>query len=289
MYLDDAIIARQFRVRFDAAFDNPVPDRAEFFYGQCGCFNNVVNPPSPPAPGPPLAETRVDYQDVSMYLELAPRHRFSAFVEIPIRAINPDVNANESGLSDITTGFKLGLIACEDRYCTFQFKIYTPTGDAFQGLGTGHASLEPGMLFYRRLGQRLTWNAEIRHWIPLSESNVNDRLFAGNVLRYGAGLGYDIWQENPDCCERYCCNYNRNCRRLTLMTEFVGWSVLSGLQSGLGPDGTDDADGTEIFNAKVGLRYTMTGGGSIGFSYGRALTDDTWYSDIARLEYRLMF
>jgi hypothetical protein len=30
-----------FRLRFDAAFDNPIPDRAEFFYAKCGCFARI--------------------------------------------------------------------------------------------------------------------------------------------------------------------------------------------------------------------------------------------------------
>ena len=31
-YIDNAIIANMFRYRFDAAYNNPLPDRAEFFY-----------------------------------------------------------------------------------------------------------------------------------------------------------------------------------------------------------------------------------------------------------------
>ena len=55
-YIDSAIVGNQFRLRFDAAYNNPVPDRAEFFYGQCGCFNGV--PVANFAPGPVLPETR---------------------------------------------------------------------------------------------------------------------------------------------------------------------------------------------------------------------------------------
>ena len=37
-YVDFAVPITQFRLRFDAAYDDNRPDRAEFFYGKCGCF-----------------------------------------------------------------------------------------------------------------------------------------------------------------------------------------------------------------------------------------------------------
>ncbi len=287
MYVDDAAIARQFRFRFDGAFNNPLPDRAEFFYGQCGCFNRSQNPPVPPAPGPPLAETSVDYQEYSMYLELAPREKFSSFFELPFRAINPDVNENHAGLSDIVTGFKLGLITRQDRLLTFQLKTYIPSGDANAGLGTGHVSLEPGILYFRRLNNRLTVNAELRDWIPLSANNVDGQLFAGNVIRYGFSSAYDLFQM-PVCGNTACAGCGRNLHRLSAVTEIVGWSVLDGLAFDGNTGRLLDADGTDILNIKFGLRYSVNGK-SLAISYGRTLSDDTWYSDIARLEYRIAF
>ena len=79
-YIDNAIPMTQVRLRFDAAYDDNRPDRAEFFYAKCGCFK----PSGVRAPGPPLAETSVDYQDLSTYVEGALSNRFSAFVEVNI-------------------------------------------------------------------------------------------------------------------------------------------------------------------------------------------------------------
>ena len=53
-YIDDPIVETQFRIRFDGAFGDQYPDRAEFFYGKCGCYRSL--PPAiadPNAPGPP--------------------------------------------------------------------------------------------------------------------------------------------------------------------------------------------------------------------------------------------
>src|SRR5436309_3126018 len=124
--------------------------RAEFFYAKCGCFRNAI-PPDPNAAGPPLTETRVDYQDFASYLEVAYNNRVSGFVEIPVRLLNPERNNNTSGLADMNAGFKVAMIACEDTVFTFQFRTYIPTGDSDRGLGTDHVSLEPGLLLRQRL------------------------------------------------------------------------------------------------------------------------------------------
>lgn len=142
-YIDGAIIRNQLRFRFDAGFDNPFPDRSEFFYAKCGCFSGRNGP------GPPEAESRVDYQETEAYLEYALVSNFSAFVEVPFRFINPELNANANGQGDVRAGFKYGLIDDGDRWLTFQLRTYFPSGDGTLGLGTEHFSIEPGLLYQR--------------------------------------------------------------------------------------------------------------------------------------------
>src|SRR6266849_4574484 len=156
-YIDPAIPLTQFRLRYDAAYRDNRPDRAEFLFPKCGCFKA----PGVNAPGPPLAETRVDYQDISSYLEYAPCKTFSGFVEIPVRFLNPEVNDNTSGLADINAGFKWAFLYEQGTVATFQFRTYMPTGDAFKGLGTDHVSLEPALLFCQRLTDRLDLEGEL--------------------------------------------------------------------------------------------------------------------------------
>src|SRR4051812_3532485 len=86
-YVDFAVPITQLRLRFDAAYDNTRPDRAEFFYSKCGCFKTLPrNNPGfdPNAAGPPLLESKVDYQEARTFLEVAFTDRFSAFVEAPV-------------------------------------------------------------------------------------------------------------------------------------------------------------------------------------------------------------
>jgi hypothetical protein len=328
-YLDPAIPRTMFRLRYDAGFNMNHPDRATFFYGtwqelsfhphgilrQDGAFGGVLFDPR--ARGPVALPGKIDYQEVSPYLEVAANDRLSAFVELPNRFIDFDnlqedndrepgptgkgfpepgfggvgggndnnPHTNFDGLSDVRFGFKAALLADPCQYLTFQFRTYAPTGDVGHGLGTGHWSLEPGLLLYKRLTDRLVLQGEFEAWFPIQGGPL-----AGNVLTYGVGLGYDIYQ---------CGNL-----RVTPIAEFVGWTVLNGFESFIGDVGTIpvpagvnvptghgvlDAGGNTIVNAKLGVRTYFGCHSDLYAGFGQALTTIRWYDEIVRVEYRLSF
>jgi hypothetical protein len=233
----------------------------------------------PKAPGLPLPETRVDYQDITSYLEVALNERFSGFVEVPVRFLNPEQNANTAGLADMNAGFKWAFLYCPDRVASFQFRTWIPTGAASHGLGTNHVTLEPALLLNQRVTDHLVVEAELHDYIPIGGTD-----FEGNVLRYGVGASYLVFQR---------CNV-----RVLPVIEFVGWTVLSGKEAVVQPNAIDvqDARGDTIVNGKFGVRIDLGPAGERGWGnsdlyvgYGRALTGDVWYKDIVRLEYRLRF
>lgn len=302
-YIDDAIPRTSLRIRYDSAYDNNRPDRAEYFYAKCGCFRRLgIDPgaagPVPNGPnGGRLLETGVDYQDVRLQMEYALRSNASVFVELPFRFLDPEVNDNTAGFADLNFGFKYALVADCDRYLTFQLRAYVPTGDSTKGLGTDHYSIEPGLLFYRQLTDKLVLIGEFKDWIPLDANDgatptSNSANFSGNILQYGAGLGYEMY--------RNCCSGTT----VTPVVEVVGWTILDGLSTA-SSDGTlatfrlQGAEDT-IVNAKFGVRIGFDGNGiapgsqanssSLYVGYGRALTGtDRWYEDIVRVEYRMNF
>jgi hypothetical protein len=269
-YIDPAIPRTNFRIRFDAAYDSFAPDRAEFFYAKCGCFGGD-------APGPPLVERRINsYQEIEATLEFAVSQRFSGFIEVPYRLLNPEVNDNTRGISDVRFGAKYALIADPGEYLTAQLRVYTPTGDAFKGLGTNHSSFEPGLLYFRALSDRVSSESEVKLWVPTGGTD-----FQGSVLRYGTGLS--------------CVVHSTPTFRVAPVGELVAWTVLGGQELDLASGLTDSADGKTIVNAKLGVRF---GFGEVcnNFSrsdlyvgYGRALTGDVWYKDLFRIEYRLNY
>src|SRR5205823_10161963 len=136
-------------------------------------------------PGLPRPEHAVDFQDQTLYLEKTLGPVWSIFAEGGLRSINPDVNANAAGLADANLGFKFAFAVDEGEIWTFQLPAYLPTGAAGRGLGTRHVSLEPAVLGFVRLDDRLGLAAEARYWQPLDGTD-----FAGGVVRYGLGLRY---------------------------------------------------------------------------------------------------
>src|SRR5262249_13543545 len=150
-------------------------------------------------------------------------------------------------------GFKYAFVADPDAYYTFQFRTYAPTGAGNLGLGTGHVSLEPALLVFQRLSDRLYFSGEFRDWIPVGGSN-----FAGNVLRYGVGLTSNIVLTEH--------------LRIAPVNEIVGWSILNGKEFVMTlpnfPMGViQSVGGQTIVNEKIGLRiglgdYGQAGGGS---------------------------
>lgn len=262
-YIDDAIPGNDFRLRFDAGYNFRRPTRAEFFYPK----------PGPQGPGLPQPEPRIDYQDLSAYLELAVTDRLSGFVEVPWRFLNPEVNPDHNGVGDMNAGVKYAFVDTPDRVATIQFRTYIPTGDSHRGLGTDHVSLEPAVLLYRPLTERLGFEGEFRVWVPVGGTD-----FAGDILRYGGGLYYDLL---------------RTCRlRATPVAEVVGWTVLSGKESQAflpGGVAVGDAAGDTIVNAKLGVRLGFREFGDLYAGYGRPLTGDRWYENTFRVEWRVAF
>jgi hypothetical protein len=264
-YIDSALPRNTLRLRYDAAWDNNRPTRAEFFYAKGGV---------PFSPGPPLPETRVDYQEFTSYLEWALNPCFSVFAEGGFRALDPTFNANDAGIGDTNLGFKWAFVNQEGTLATFQMRTYIPTGIRHEGLGTGHVSLEPALLFNQRLAEYLTLEAECRYWVPLGGTD-----FAGDVVRYGVGLSYggrneqECWWVNP-------------------VAELVGWTVLGGKELVVRPPlapVVKGAAGDTIVNAKLGLRLGYEDLGDLYVGYGRALTGDVWYRDVVRVELRWFF
>lgn len=285
-YVDDAIVGSQIRIRMEAGFKDNAPDRAEFFYPQCGCNGNG-------APGPqPGASNNINFQQLYFLGEYAPVRRFSVFTEVPIRWIQPQsfitgtfppgtaTFSNQAGISDVRAGVKVALAAAENYSLTLQFKAYFPSGDGSRGLGTDHSSIEPSLLYFQRLAERWAVEAQIGGWHPINGSRlpgVGD--YAGDVFMYGIGPSYQLIDGARI--------------KFAPVVELFGWHVLGGLQlieTGQPPSPTvADASGTNIVNLKVGARMSWGRHNSVYAGFGQAVTHQVWYEHIVRAEYRYSF
>jgi hypothetical protein len=286
-YIDNAIVGSEVRIRFDAAFNDAFPDRAEFVYAKCGCYRSTsADRNGGPGPGPGIPKN-VNFQILSFMGEYAVNRRFSAFVEIPFRWIQPQGVApksltnpafpNGAGISDVQAGLKFAMLASSRHYLTAQLLSYFPSGDSRSGLGTNHYSVEPAVLYYQRLSERFEIEGELGGWLPIGGSQG----FAGNLFFYGIGPSYTLING-----ERF---------RLAPVIELVGWNVTGGQQTGIpnGPPGSCckafSASGVNVVNIKIGARMEFGGHSSLYVGYGKALTSADWYDQIVRVEYRYSF
>jgi hypothetical protein len=306
-YIDDAFIRSRVRVRYDDMQGANEPTRAEFMYPTLGVFGGPgpLGPAAGAAGGGSAAE--VDFQELATYVEVAFLPRFSVFGEFPVRWVE-DVNfgdppgnlpgpvfldGEQDGAGDIRGGVRFGLISCPYEALTVQVRAWAPTGEARRALGVGHPSIDVALLYGLQVNHRTTFFAEVQDWQSIDAGEAVDPNFPdnsvdldANVLRYGVGLGYDLWQ-SCDCRPK----------SLTALFEVVGWSVLEGVTtpasfdpSVMPPDPAEfeDASGDTIINGKYGLRYNWTCWGcqrqSIYMGYGHNWTDERWYSDVFRLE-----
>jgi len=299
-YIDNAIIGSQIRIRSDAAFHMNAPDRAEFFYARYSGLKN--------GPGPQSVVADLNFQQLYLRSEYAPIQRFSFFAEVPVRWIQPQLtvanvvkmnppfaNMNSAGLSDVAAGFKLTAVAFSNQYLTFQFQAYFPSGNASAGLGTNHYSVEPALLYYRRLSDRVALEAQVGDSHPIGGSICPQPCissgttspaaggFAGDVFFYGVGPSYVL--------------YRGEHVRVAPVIELVGWRVLGGLQTNCMPSMQNNcgiqegasADGTNIVNLKVGARTSIGSHNSFYVGFGHVVTHSLWYQEVVRAEYRYSF
>jgi hypothetical protein len=294
-YVDDALVASQIRFRFDAGFHDNAPDRAEFFYAQYAGLDG---------PGPNSVVADLNFQQLYLRGEYAPSKRFSFFTELPVRWIQPQLSVasvtpastfgNQAGLSDIATGFKLAAVASPRQYLTFQFQTHFASGSASSGLGTGHYTVEPALLYFLKLSDKVTLEAETGDTHPIGGSSCRNPCqstnltgpesqgFAGDVFFYGVGPSYAA--------------YRGEHLRIAPVIELVGWRVLSGLETTCLSGALDCADqvavsagGTNIVNLKAGARAMVGDHHSFYVGYGHQLTHEFWYKEILRAEYRYTF
>jgi hypothetical protein len=284
-YVNDSDISSKLRVRFDAGYGVSAADRAEFFYGKCGCYRGLpVSHPAydPNAAGPgPGVLTDLNFSQLYILGEYAVGSRASLFGTVPIRFLRPQAFApgtgsfgNQSGISDINFGAKAGLFSNEQRQVTFSLNFAAPNGDSLKGLGTDHWSVEPSLLYHER-ADRFSFEAQFGEVFPTDGSagvpTSSPDKFSGKVLYYGFGPSFEVYRSGQTA--------------FAPVVELVGWRVLNGFQTA----DQSSAKGLNIVNIKVGGRVLFGGRSSIYIGYGHALTDTTWYDDIVRLEYRVGF
>ncbi len=176
MVLDTAISSPNVGLRMRADYGLNAPDRLEYLWARAGRG--------------PRPETRLDLIDTVYRSELG--NSQAAFIsEMSMRALNPEQNGNTVGFGDMLLG---GKALVYDGRCTkisTIFLTHLKTGSVRRGLGTGHVSLEPGMLLRHKLSDATYFHSELKYRLPIAASAG----FGGDVLTTGYGLS-TVWKDS---------------------------------------------------------------------------------------------
>lgn len=240
--IDPAQPFNNFRTRMVLGNRMRLPDRAEYFWGR------TVD-----GRGPSQGESVLNYQDLRFRMETGSKN-FSATFEVPFRAVDPVMNLDHAGLGDLEIITKTVLISGNTWLLTQYFGSYMPTGAVGMGLGTGHVSLEPGLLFRHKWNDESWLHGELKFWFPLGA----DPAHSGQVLKFAVGMNR-VWYETDHSA-------------WLPSLELTSYSVLNGLAR----DATGEVqavDGDLMLYLTPGLHYAYDGRGDFGlFEIGSAIS-----------------
>jgi hypothetical protein len=257
--IDPAQPFNNFRIRTAIGYNMRLPDRAEYFWAK-----------TQTGKGPPKGESTIDYQAARLRMETGAK-KFSTSFEVPIIAIDPENNQNHAGLGDLRLATKTVILEGKEWMLTQFMGFQFATGNAAAGLGTGHVSMEPGLLFRNRMREQTWMHGEFKFLFPLGA----DPMHGGQVLKFATGFN-TVWSDTDKSA-------------WVPSLELSAFSVLNGMAtptSGIPRAVDNDA----MFYITPGLHYAVDRGGDFGlFDVGTAVsiatsserfTDSTWIFDM---------
>ncbi len=254
-FVDTARPATQIGLSGNFNYDIKLPDKAEWFWAMengrgphasgtsgapgVGALAGLPGVPAGAGPGiPGESKVRLD-RDFMFYTEGAV-DRFSLFVALDYRNVEPETYPSASGFGDMYIGTKSVLVDCELTQITFQFKTYIPTGTVVKGLGDGHVSLEPSLVAAVKLTPDLYLQAQIAYWGAIGGTN-----FEGDVFHYHLSLNYLLWNCGHDI-------------QLISTLECGGYEICAGQYTDpLTGKALRAVDVGDIFEAGAGLRLSI--------------------------------
>jgi hypothetical protein len=282
-FADGARPQTQMRLRWDSDLNLQSPDRAEYYWA---APNAAQGKKTGTGEGQRTSSGRgpkggvalnADIREFSLYTEGA-ADRVGAFVEIPYRRSepeNPNMNAF-SGFSDMNVGTKTLLLDCELLQIAFQFKTFIPIGQATKGLGTGHVSLEPSLLWALKLTSETYFQAQTAYWIPIG----GDQVYAGDIFHYHLSLNHLLCRPIHGI-------------QLIGTAEMNGWAILDGSFSIPDPQAAGKAlpqdTRRHILSAGPGIRLDICEKIDFGLGTAFALTSHKWADQMYRAEFRWRF
>ena len=201
----------------------------------------------------------------------------SARLAVPVRLIDGEINGDTAGLGDIQLTTKVVLLTGSRLKITQFLDTYIPSGAADKGLGTGHVSLEPGLLASYRWSDETYIHAEAKYLIPIPPSPGE----AGTMLTWGFGVSHLL--------------YDGDVFAVIPTAELVCYTIFNASETIALPVPTiQEVDNALIPTLHLGVRvvsdrFRDIGTVEFGFSTGFNLGASGWYEELLRTEVRVMY
>jgi hypothetical protein len=294
-FADSVRPVTQMRFRYDAGLNITDLDRGEFLFPRFNVKPNAVssggqagpvNPGAPsniPGKGPSYIAGKSTYEDLSLYTEGAIGN-FGLFMEMFYRDLDPRTAPDSPSLAPVSAGFgdmvigtKSLLLDCELINLAFQFKTFIPTGNFTKGLGTGHVSLEPALLWYVKCTDTKYIQFETAYWIPIG----GDQLYESNV--WHNHLSFNCVLCKPCCTTMLIGTFEMN-NYTFFQGAFTSPNIVIG---GVAPAAISATTG--MFSAGPGLRMVICNYIDFGVGTAFSLTGDHLAQQLIRTELRWRF
>src|SRR5262249_54045801 len=149
------------------------------------------------------------------------------------------------------------LLDCDLIQLTFQFKTYLPTGNPVQGLGTGHVSLEPSLIWAVKMTPTTYFQGQLAYWCGIGGTAG----FEGPVFPYHLSLNHLL------------CNCGHDIQ-LIGTCELNGYEIASGSFTDANGVIGRASDVGHIVSAGPGLRLSVCNCVDFGIGSAVALTQD---------------
>jgi hypothetical protein len=279
-FVDSARPVTQTRLRYDGMFDINNVDRAEYLMAHSSLDKGGIKTgcgTSSAGKGLNFIPLTMDINQISLYQEAAVG-KFSAFVSMPYEHLEPNgvelgTACPHSGFGDLIIGTKSLLIDCDLLQFAFQFSTFLPTGNFGSGLGTGHVSLEPAILFTLKLTPDAYFQGELAYWIPIA----GDPLFAGPIWHNHFSFNQVLCRILPDV-------------QVIGTLEFVNYNVQGGNYTAAAGTTVVGVSATDsMFSAGPGVRLDVCKHLDVGVGSQFNFTGPRYADEQVRFELRWRF
>ncbi|TWU23439.1 hypothetical protein Pla52o_29750 [Novipirellula galeiformis] len=256
LVLDKTQPLHQYRIRTDFNYGNDFPDRSEYLWAS-------------PLKGPGY-QGAIDTQEFAFMFEVG-GDSASVQTEFSVRAFDAEFGGGHTGVGDIRITQKLKLFDGKRWQITQLMRVHTPTGNSAIGAGTGHVSMEPGVLMRWQQSCWTYWHGELEYRIPLG----GDPLYSGDVLTYGFGVS-SVWYETLSSA-------------VIPTLELTSLNFLTGQKTGMLT--SLPVDGESAMALHPGVRFAWDRGGDfgitdLGISSGIPISDLHYFDSFLRFELR---